>query len=79
MQVVDAANRNRTDVERLDFFDRVVAAVRSLPGVEGAALTSQLPLSGDLDAYGYAFAAYPERQAGEDGAAMRYSVTPAIH
>jgi putative ABC transport system permease protein len=75
MQVVDAAGRNRTDQERLDFYERVATAVRNVPGVSGAAFTSQLPLSGDLDAYGFTFAAFPERQPGEDGAAMRYSVT----
>jgi putative ABC transport system permease protein len=75
MQVVDAAGRNRTDQERLIFYDQALTAVRNVPGVTGAALTSQLPLSGDLDAYGYSFASFPERQPGEDGAAMRYSVT----
>ena len=75
MQVVDAADRNRTDQQRLDFYEQVVTAVRNVPGVTGAAFTSQLPLSGDLDAYGYKFAAFPERESGEDGAAMRYSVT----
>jgi putative ABC transport system permease protein len=76
MQVVDAAGRTRTDQERLNFYEQTLTAVRNVPGVTGAALTSQLPLSGDLDAYGYSFAAFPERQPGEDGAAMRYSVTP---
>ncbi|MGH7677687.1 MAG: ADOP family duplicated permease [Gemmatimonadaceae bacterium] len=75
MQIVDAGARDRTDAERLTFYDQAVAAVRAVPGVTGAALTSQLPLSGDLDAYGYLFEAFPERQAGEDGAAMRYAVT----
>jgi putative ABC transport system permease protein len=75
MQVVDAGNRNRSDEERLVFYDQVVTAVRNVPGVTGVALTSQLPLSGDVDAYGYISAAFPERQAGEDGAAMRYAVT----
>ena len=75
MQVVDAADRNRTDQQRLDFYEQVANAVRSVPGVTDAAFTSQLPLSGDLDAYGYKFAAFPEREPGEDGAAMRYSVT----
>ena len=75
MQVVDAADRNRTDEQRLNFYEQVVTAVRNVPGVTGAAFTSQLPLSGDLDAYGYTFAAFPEREPGEDGAAMRYSVT----
>jgi putative ABC transport system permease protein len=77
MQIVDAANRNRTDLERLAFYEQVVEAVRHVPGVieGGAALTSQLPLSGDLDSYGYTFEAFPGHQPGEDGAAMRYSVT----
>jgi len=75
MQVVDAAGRNRTDQERLNFYEQALTAVRNVPGVMDAAFTSQLPLSGDLDAYGYTFAAFPERQPGEDGAAMRYSVS----
>ncbi|HEX7121198.1 MAG TPA: FtsX-like permease family protein, partial [Gemmatimonadaceae bacterium] len=76
MQVVDAGNRDRSDAERLQFYEQALAAVRRLPGVTAAALTSQLPLSGDLDGYGYAFAAFPDREPGEDGAAMRYAVTP---
>jgi predicted permease len=73
MQIVDASSG--TDEQRLLFYEQALRSVRNLPGVTGAALTSQLPLSGDLDAYGYAFAAFPNKQAGEDGAAMRYSVT----
>ena len=76
MQVVDAGSRNRSDAERLAFYDQVAGAVRAVPGVTDAAFTSQLPLSGDLDAYGYISAAFPEREAGEDGSALRYSVTP---
>jgi predicted permease len=77
MQIVDAGRVNdSTGLERLAYFEQVVAAVRAVPGVTEVALTSQLPLSGDLDAYGYTSAAFPERQAGEDGAAMRYTVTP---
>ena len=75
MQIVNAGSR--TDEEGLRFYEQVVQAVRAVPGVTSAALTSQLPLSGDLEAYGYVSAAFPDRQAGEDGAAMRYSVTPA--
>jgi hypothetical protein len=33
----------------------VVEAVRQVPGVTGAALTGQLPLSGDQDEYGASF------------------------
>jgi predicted permease len=75
MQVVDAADQKRTNAERLAYYEQVVTAVRNVPGVTAAAFTSQLPLSGDIDAYGYKFAAFPEREPGEDGAAMRYAVT----
>ena len=44
--------------------------------VVDAGLTSQLPLSGDMDAYGFAVESFPDRVAGQDGAAMRYAVTP---
>ncbi|GMV06037.1 MAG: hypothetical protein AMXMBFR53_23140 [Gemmatimonadota bacterium] len=57
------------------FFDQALEAVRAVPGVVSAAETSQLPLSGDLDAYGVAIAG----DAGDgkvDGAAFRYAVTP---
>jgi putative ABC transport system permease protein len=76
MQIVDPDGPTRTSEERLAFFEQAVTAVRNVPGVTAAELTSQLPLSGDLDAYGYVVASRPEMQPGEDGAAMRYSVTP---
>ena len=75
MQIVDAANRDRTDAQRLAFYEQAAQAVRAVPGVTGAALTSQLPLSDDLDAYGYIVGAFPGRQMGEDGAALRYAVS----
>jgi putative ABC transport system permease protein len=55
------------------FFAQALEAVRHVPGVSSADFTSQLPLSGDSEAYGAQFeednpeAAYP---------AFRYSVTP---
>jgi putative ABC transport system permease protein len=76
MQVVDASGPQRTDAERIGFYTQAVEAVRSVPGVKDVALTSQLPLSGDLDAYGYALESFPEEKPGENGAAMRYAVTP---
>ncbi len=60
------------DVHR--FFAQSLAAVREVPGVVSAALTSQLPLSGDLDVYGVK----SERDTQSDGgtAAYRYAVSP---
>jgi putative ABC transport system permease protein len=51
-------------------------AVRGVAGVTAAGFTSQLPLSGDVDAYGYEHQEHPEAKPGEDGAALRYSVSP---
>ncbi|MFI5309648.1 MAG: ADOP family duplicated permease [Gemmatimonadales bacterium] len=54
-------------------FDQVLAAVRAVPGVEEAAFTSQLPLSGDFDAYGI----HAEGSTGNpanDPSAHRYAV-----
>jgi putative ABC transport system permease protein len=58
------------------FYERVLAAVRTVPGVEEAALTSLLPLGGrSLELY----AVFTESSAGSSenaGVAFRYTVTP---
>ncbi len=66
----------RGDVEEQALFERVVEAVRAVPGVEKAALTSLLPLGGtSLEMYGV----FTESTAGSSenaGVAFRYTVTP---
>jgi predicted permease len=57
------------------FFDQTLDAVRAVPGVAAAGMTSQLPLSGDLDAYGTHFEASPTRPA-ETYSSFRYAVSP---
>ena len=57
------------------FFEDALDAVRRVPGVTAAALTSQLPLSGDRDEYGAHFEATPTRAA-ETYSAFRYAVSP---
>ncbi len=52
MQVQAGAGGLRTDTLVRGFFEGALANVRALPGVESAAFTSQLPLSGDFDGYG---------------------------
>jgi putative ABC transport system permease protein len=59
--------RNREWIDALD-------AVRRVPGVTAAALTSLLPLSGDMDTYGVHFET--DNNVENDGAALRYAVTP---
>lgn len=57
------------------FFDQALEAVRAVPGVAAAGLTNQLPLSGDLDAYGTHFEASPTRPT-ETHSVFRYGVSP---
>jgi predicted permease len=74
MQVQLTGHRYGDDASKARFFDDALAAVRRIPGVTAAAFTQQLPLSGDLDVYGV----HLERTADpkDDGAALRYAVTP---
>jgi len=57
------------------FFERALEAARRVPGVASAALTSQLPLSGDRDEYGAHFEATPSRDA-TSFSVFRYAVSP---
>ena len=59
-----------------NFFERALDAVTRCPGVEAAALSSQLPLSGDLDEYGVHFEPEPERPPEGGYSTFRYAVTP---
>src|SRR5438093_9146256 len=68
---------HRFDADRVTyrFFEEVIDAVRQVPGVAAAGLTSQLPLSGDLDEYGAHFEATPTHAA-ESCSVFRYAVSP---
>ncbi len=57
------------------FFADALEAVERVPGVVSAGLTSQLPLSGDLDVYGVHFASSPAPYTDEDRGAFRYAVS----
>jgi len=73
MQVQEDGRRYDKDADRDGFFTQALDAVRALPGVQSAAFTSQLPLSGDSDTYGMEFAAHPNDNLEP---AFRYAVTP---
>lgn len=75
MQVVASGHRFQSDSSRYRFFDQVLTAVRQVPGVADAALTGQLPLSGDLDEYGAIFESELGRPA-QGYSAYRYAVSP---
>ena len=76
MQVEAAGRRYDPDSERYQFFDQALDAVRNTPGVLGAAFTSQLPLSGDLDSYGIELEAVQGRNRNDLPPVLRYAVTP---
>ena len=76
MQVFAAGNRFDDPAQLQQFFDRAADAVREVPGVERAAFTSQLPLSGDFEKYGVQWEANAEIAPDEDASVFRYAVSP---
>ncbi|HEY5062993.1 MAG TPA: ABC transporter permease, partial [Gemmatimonadaceae bacterium] len=74
MQVQETGQQFRADSARWRFYAEALDAVRAVPGVTAAAFTSLLPLSGDIDTYGVHFES--DREQKDDGAALRYAVTP---
>lgn len=67
----------RYDDDAIDrFYDRALEAIVAVPGVSQAAFTSQLPLSGDFDAYGVELVSDPDARPQQDVGVFRYSVSP---
>jgi putative ABC transport system permease protein len=75
LQVQTVGHRFDDDSVTRRFYAQALAAVRRLPGVTEAALTSQLPLSSDDDEYGAHFAAGPTQPA-QTYDVFRYAVSP---
>ena len=73
MQVQESGHRFDTDKARDLFFAQALEAVHQVPGVVTAALTSQLPLSGDFETYGVQFES--DRSSNSE-AGLRYAVSP---
>jgi predicted permease len=69
MQVQTAGHRFDAGGTSARFFAQALEAVRQVPGVSAAALTSQLPLSGDDDSYGVHF------DPDQHNSSFRYSVS----
>ena len=74
MQVQLTGEQYRSDTAKARYYSNVLDAVRTVPGVAAAAMTSLVPLSGDLDVYGAHL--QRDQDAQRDGAAMRYAVAP---
>jgi putative ABC transport system permease protein len=75
MQVQIVGHRFDQNDATYRFFDQALDAVRRVPGVTAAGLTSQLPLSGDRDEYGAAFEASATQPADTYGV-FRYAASP---
>lgn len=78
MQVQTSGRRYDADSTTYRFFEQALEAARRVPGVTGAALTSQLPLSGDMDVYGVHVDPPPPDDPGEPaevGGTFRYAVS----
>ena len=76
MQVQTSGRRFNEDSTTHRFFTEALDAVRRVPGVTAAALSNQLPLSGDVDMYGVKFDPTPVEDAGELRGTFRYGVSP---
>lgn len=76
LQVQTSGHRFDDDGATRRFFAEALAAVRRVPGVTAAALTSQLPLSGDADLYGVDFEAAPAVDPGQIRGSFRHAVSP---
>jgi putative ABC transport system permease protein len=75
MQIQVSGHRFDGDGAVGRYFDDVLQRVRSVPGVERAALTSQLPMSGDADLYGLRFEPAVANDPGELRGTFRYAVS----
>ena len=72
MKVQTAGRRFWSDSTTFRFFAQALEEARRVPGVTAAAMTSQLPLSGDRDEYG----ARPDAQSPQGFSVFRYAVSP---
>ncbi len=75
MEVQTSGERFTQPAATYRFFDSALRAVQHVPGVQSAAFTNQLPLSGDYEAYGLKLQPEPDRAPVEYGV-LRYGVTP---
>ncbi len=76
MQLQTSGVRFGEDSTTDRFFAQALEAVRGVPGVTAAALTTQLPLSGDNELYGLHFDPRPAEDPGEQRGTFRYAVSP---
>lgn len=75
-QVQVSGTRFQEDAASHQFFEQVLDATRGLPGVTAAAVTSQLPFSGQIERFGVFTEYAPTLDPDVDSSAYRYAVSP---
>ncbi|HKD79344.1 MAG TPA: ABC transporter permease [Candidatus Angelobacter sp.] len=75
MQIQTAGRKYEENAAVHRFFNNVLASALGVPGARAAALTSQVPLGGELDEYGARFEANTTQPA-QTYSVYRYAVTP---
>ena len=75
MQLSLVGEAYREDAPVLRFLETVVAQAKALPGVEGAAVASQIPMGGNGDTFGFHIQGLMHDNPANDPEAERYSVT----
>jgi len=75
MQVQAGGKSLPNDTVVRAFYERALDAVRHESGVEAAAFTSQLPMSGDFDGQGITIKAHPAANPADNPSAFRYGVS----
>jgi putative ABC transport system permease protein len=76
MQVLTNGARFADSKVTRTFYAQALDAVRRVPGVESAAMTNQLPMSGDYDGQGAHIQAHPSANPADDPGPFRYAVSP---
>ena len=76
MELQATGARYREDAPVFGYQDRVLEAVRAVPGVRDAAIASQLPLRGDMDGYGVRAQDKPLANPELAPSGDRYAVSP---
>jgi putative ABC transport system permease protein len=76
LRLQSTGNAYRDDSSIYEYHRRAIAAARTVPGVIDAAITNQLPLSGDLDMYGVAAQDKPVANPSAEPFGDRYTVSP---
>jgi putative ABC transport system permease protein len=76
MNVSANGTRYADDAKVRAFYDEVLQRVAALPGVEAAAVVSNLPLGGNMDQYGFHVEEKPMANPEDAPSAERYVVSP---